>query len=37
MGFAIYVGDKSSLTHGVQVHGPGYMEMICLGDEELNL
>ncbi|MGA9171442.1 MAG: hypothetical protein WBZ20_14990 [Nitrososphaeraceae archaeon] len=24
-GFAIYVGDKSSLAHGVQVHGPAYI------------
>jgi len=23
-GFAIYVGDKASLAHGVQVHGPAY-------------
>ncbi len=25
-GFAIYVGDKVSLAHGVQVHGPVYIE-----------
>ena len=24
-GFAIYVGDKVSLAHGVQVHGPAYI------------
>jgi carbonic anhydrase len=24
-GFAIYVGDKSSLAHGVQIHGPAYV------------
>lgn len=24
-GFAIYVGDKVSLAHGVQVHGPAYV------------
>ena len=24
-GFAIYVGDKVSLAHGVQIHGPAYI------------
>jgi carbon dioxide concentrating mechanism protein CcmM len=24
-GFAIYIGDKVSLAHGVQVHGPAYI------------
>ena len=37
-GFAVYIGDKVSLAHGTQVHGPAYVGngYIC-GDEEPNL